>query len=110
MNDANQRPLELIVMSDFKDRIGTAKSLMDSIERKHDEEINEAKAKAVMDFVNNAIGAFETGFIDSHEVDLCSLYRSAQHHVKDNYGIDTPMINEAWGKETAKACKQGDNS
>jgi len=68
----------------------------------------EREAAAVMGFVNNAIGAFESGFVDTHEVTLSQLYRAAQHYVKDSNNVDIPMIDEVWGKETAEACRTGD--
>lgn len=51
------------------------------------------QASAVMNFVNTQVCAFELNFAESCEVSLFSLYRFAQHHVKDNYNIDL------WGEE-----------
>jgi hypothetical protein len=32
----------------------------------------------------------------------------AKHHIKDNYGIDTPNIVEEWGEDVAKLCGLSD--
>ena len=58
------------------------------------EEVNAMKAAAVMEFVNVQIGAFESGFVETNETSLYSLYRFAQHHVKDNYGTETKSMND----------------
>lgn len=63
------------------------------------------QASAVMTFVNTQIGAFESSCVDTNEVSLYSLYRFAQHHIMDNYGVKTKPISEQWGKELAKSTK-----
>lgn len=65
------------------------------------------QANAVMEFVNNQIGAFDSGFVDGHNLNLSQLYRFAQHHVKDNYQVETKLLNELWGETTSDACKSG---
>ncbi len=73
-------------------------------------EANKLKADAVMDFVNGAIGAFESGFIDKPVLNLQQLHRSAQHHCKDNYGIDTPLMTETWGEKIFEECRKSDKT
>ncbi|MGD8172161.1 hypothetical protein ACQEXU_10905 [Vibrio sp. TRT 21S02] len=58
---------------------------------------NNVKASAVMNFVETIRGAYGAGFIDNNPT-VYDIYRSAQNHVKDNYGIDT----ENWDDELAK--------
>lgn len=65
------------------------------------------KADAVMTFVNELIGAFEANFVDDHKPTLATLYRCAQNHVNDNYGIDTPNIHDAWDERVAEDCRNG---
>ena len=60
---------------------------------------NLGKSSAVMEFVNTQIGAFETGFVNTSEVSLYSLYRFAQLHVKDNYKVDVPMFSDQWSED-----------
>lgn len=63
------------------------------------------KASAVMDFVNTQVGAFESGFVDDNEVSLYSMYRYAQHHVKDNYGVEVKNMAGQWGKALVIAAR-----
>ena len=72
------------------------------------QDIEQAKALAVLDFVNHIIGAYEAGFVDTPNLDLSQLYRVAQVHVKDGYGVDFPMLNEVWGEELAEELKGGE--
>ncbi|EOW9398404.1 hypothetical protein ACOBWJ_001206 [Vibrio cholerae] len=55
------------------------------------------KASAVMDFVDMIRGAYDSGFIDNHPTNY-DIYRSAQMHVKDRYGVET----DNWDDELAK--------
>ncbi|GHX29976.1 TPA: hypothetical protein AB5C23_001256 [Vibrio cholerae] len=55
------------------------------------------KASAVMEFVDMIRGAYGSGFIDNHPTNY-DIYRSAQTHVKDRYGVDT----DNWDDELAK--------
>lgn len=55
------------------------------------------KASAVMEFVDMIRGAYGSGFIDNHPTNY-DIYRSAQVHVKDRYGMDT----DNWDDELAK--------
>ncbi|MBD6945725.1 hypothetical protein [Vibrio parahaemolyticus] len=70
--------------------------------------IREAQSMAVMTFVNNIVGAFESGFIDNHESTLADLYQCAVNHVKDNYNQSVPMLKEVWGEQLAELCRVGD--
>ena len=63
------------------------------------------KGEAVMHFVNTLIGAFESGFVDSSQLNLHDLHTAAFHHVKDNYGFDAKRIHEDFGQEVFEACK-----
>lgn len=58
------------------------------------------QAEAVMSFVNMIRGAFSSGFVDNNPT-VYDIYRSAQNHVKDNYGIDT----ENWDDELANTSR-----
>lgn len=69
------------------------------------DEINKIQSDAVMHFVNTQVGAFETGFVEGNEVSLYSLYRFAQLHALDNYKVEIKNMNEAWGEETTKECR-----
>jgi|GEM_PF-2397649 len=62
------------------------------------------KAEAVKLFVDNLIGAFESGFTDSNCVSLAQLHRAMQTHIEDNYQVKVPHITEAWGNEVASEC------
>ena len=65
---------------------------------------NQIKADAIKELVNTMIGSFESGFVDTPNINLATLHRVAQNHIKDKYGIETPLITEQWGKEFAKEC------
>ncbi len=65
---------------------------------------DEMKAKAVIDFVNMMIGAFESNFVEDNSPTLAEVHQAARHHIKDNYGIDTPNITEEWGVLMAELC------
>lgn len=72
------------------------------------QEINDLQAAAVMTFVNTQVGAFEAGFVEGSELSLYSLYRFAQLHIKDNYGIDIEPIADAWGADLADLARSDD--
>ena len=55
------------------------------------------RASAVMDFVDMIRGAYASGFIDNYPTNY-DIYRSAQVHVKDRYGVQT----DNWDDELAK--------
>lgn len=55
------------------------------------------RASAVIDFVDMIRGAYDAGFIDNHPTNY-DIYRSAQMHVKDRYGVET----DEWDDELAK--------
>lgn len=65
------------------------------------------KGNAVKGFVNSMIGAFESGFVDDNKLTLAELYRVAQHHIKDNYGVEIPNMRDVWGEVLYLACKDG---
>ncbi|OOE71729.1 hypothetical protein [Salinivibrio kushneri] len=65
---------------------------------------NEIKAQAVMDFVEMIRGAYASGFIDNHPTNY-DIYRSAQMHVKDRYGVET----NNWDDELAEKSRKDDN-
>ena len=67
-------------------------------------EENEIKAKAVMEFVNMMIGAFNTGFVDKNNPTLSEIYQVARNYIKDSYGVEVPDIVQAWGEDLAKEC------
>ncbi|MGT9852038.1 hypothetical protein ACVSD9_25145 (plasmid) [Vibrio parahaemolyticus] len=67
-----------------------------------------AQGMAVMGFVNNIVGAFESGFIDDHESTLADLYQCAVNHVKDNYEHNAPTLVEVWGEHLSELCRVGD--
>lgn len=68
---------------------------------------NKLKADAVMLLLNNIVGAFDSGFIDSHTLTISELYRVAQNHVKDTYGVDVKSLGDEWGAGVAHSCKLG---
>lgn len=65
---------------------------------------DELKAKAIQHFINTLIDAFETGHVEQNTLTLSELYRIAQNHVNDNYGVEIPSLTEQWGNECAKQC------
>lgn len=67
-------------------------------------EENKIKAAAVMSFINTMIGAFEAGFVDKNNLTLAELFRVAQNHLSDNYGIETPDLKDQWGAPFALTC------
>lgn len=73
------------------------------------DEENKLKADAVMEFVNGLIGAFDANFVEDHKPSLATLYRCAQHHVKDTYNAETIGIIEQWGEQTASDCHNGNS-
>ena len=62
------------------------------------------RASAVMDFVCMIRGAYDSGFIDNHPTNY-DIYRSAQVHVKDRYGVET----NNWDDELAKESRSGNH-
>jgi len=60
---------------------------------------NNVKASAVMNFVEMIRGAYGAGFIDNNPT-VYDIYRCAQNHVKDNYGIDTDNWDDDLAKES----------
>ncbi|HIH0452595.1 TPA: hypothetical protein ACYHN4_002770 [Vibrio cholerae] len=57
------------------------------------------RASAVMDFVDMIRGVYDSGFIDDHPTNY-DIYRSAQMHVKDRYGVETDNWDYALAKES----------
>jgi hypothetical protein len=68
-------------------------------------EENKIKADAVMEFVNIQLGAFESNFVETNQVSLYSMYRFAQHHVKDNYEQETKNLADVYSVEFANECR-----
>lgn len=66
--------------------------------------INKFKSEAIESLVNTMIGAFESGYVEKNNPTLSEIYRVAQNHIKDNYGVEIPNIDDQWGKETAERC------
>lgn len=51
------------------------------------------KAKAVMTFINNMCDAYLSGFVDDDaDLTLAALYRTAQVHCQDTYGMEVPDL------------------
>jgi hypothetical protein len=69
------------------------------------EELNKIKADVIMNFVNNQVGAFEASFVDGNTTSLYSMYRYAQIHIKDCFGVNVPDMRAAWGDEFSDQCK-----
>lgn len=59
------------------------------------------KASAVMEFVDMIRGAYEANFIDNHPT-VYDIYRTAQMHVKDRYGVDTKDWDDELAEESRK--------
>lgn len=59
------------------------------------------KASAVMEFVEMIRGAYYANFIDNHPT-VYDIYRAAQMHVKDRYGVDTKDWNDELAEESRK--------
>ncbi|GAB6264279.1 hypothetical protein [Photobacterium sp. R1] len=72
--------------------------------------IKAAQGMAVMTFVNNMVGAFESGLIEDHESNLADVYQCAVNHVKDNYDRSVPSLKETWGEDIAELCRIGDEA
>ncbi|WJT09267.1 hypothetical protein [Vibrio harveyi] len=70
---------------------------------------NNVKASAVMNFVEAIRGAYGAGFVDNNPT-VYDIYRSAQHHVKDNYGIDTEIWDDDLAKESRSEWRNGDKA
>jgi hypothetical protein len=70
-----------------------------------EQEINEGKSLAVMEFVNTQVGAFAANFVEGNQTSLYSMYRFAQHHVRDNYRAETKMMSEVWGEELTECAR-----
>ena len=64
----------------------------------------DTRASSVMAFVGSIRGAYSSGFIDNNPTNY-DIYRYAQIHVKDNYGVDT----ENWDDEFAKESRSGNH-
>lgn len=70
---------------------------------------NNVKANAVINFVETLRGAYGAGFIDNNPT-IYDVYRSAQNHVKDNYGIDTENWDDDLAKESRSGWRNGDKA
>lgn len=60
---------------------------------------NSKEANAVMVFATNIQGAYLGNFIDNHPT-VYDIYRSAQNHVKDIYGVETEIWNDKDSKKS----------
>ena len=69
----------------------------------------ELQGRAVMQFANTLIGAFESGFVDTNELNLHDVYSAAKYYVKDNYDHEAEHLHEAWGESMFQACKGESN-
>lgn len=88
--------------SDIAAELGYRDMRIDALEAR--QTANQIKADAVNEFVCMMIGALESGFVDKNNPTLAEIHRAAHHHVKDNYGIELPNIEDQWGDETAELC------
>lgn len=68
---------------------------------------NSDPGKAVMEFAKTIIGAYESGFVNSHMLSIGELYRIAQTHAKDHYNHEAPDIDKAWDQSFALECIHG---
>lgn len=78
---------------------------MNDLKVTNTQELNEMKAKAVMEFVNTQVGAFEANFVEGNEVSLYSMYRFAQLHISDNYDVKIDDMANVWGDHMPELCK-----
>lgn len=65
------------------------------------------KADAVMNFVETILGAYESGFIDKHTMNLVQLHECARSHIETNYSISMPRIDQKWSEECIDAFRNG---
>lgn len=63
--------------------------------------------KAVMEFAETIIGAYESGSVNSHMLSIGELYRIAQTHTKDHYNHEAIDIDQAWNHSFALECFHG---
>ena len=65
------------------------------------EDLYKEKAKAVIEFVDTIIGSYNFGFIDEPHLSLSDIYRGAEAHVLDIYGVKEKNIIEKYGESIA---------
>jgi hypothetical protein len=70
------------------------------------------ETKAIMEFVNTMIGAYEADFVLKNNPTLSEIYQVARNHCRDTYGSSVPDIVQAWGEDTARICgfKESNNN
>ncbi len=73
-----------------------------------EQELNIIKTKAIMDFANMHVGAFDSGFVDGNTLTVYDVHRSAQNYVLDTYKVNVQSLAEEWGNDTAIECRGKD--
>lgn len=68
------------------------------------EDLNSLKSKAIIDFVDTMIAAFDSGFVNKNNPTLAEIHQVARNYIKDNYRVHYPDIVEEWGDDVAKSC------
>lgn len=63
------------------------------------------KSELIMGFVNQICAAYESGFTPYPHMTLQQLHRVAQHHVKDEFGVDVDDFEKVFGMELFEQCK-----
>lgn len=61
-------------------------------------------ANTIIQFVNQIVDAYLSGFTPYPHCTLQQLHRVAQHHVKDSYGIESKEFSQEFGAEIFKEC------
>lgn len=62
------------------------------------------EARSVESFVNSMIGAFESGFVNSNNLTLATIYQVMRNHCKDEYDTEIAPLVNVWGETTAREC------
>lgn len=101
----NEQGQEGSVEVEVPDLALAAKNRIEELEARLKAATNKSRAEAVMGFVNVQLGAFESNFIETNQVSLYSMYRFAQHHIKDNYGEDIKNLADVFSEEFANECR-----
>lgn len=63
------------------------------------------KADLIMGFVNQIAAAYEAGFTPYPYMTLQQLHRVAQHHVKDELGLDVDDFTKSFGVDLFDKCR-----
>lgn len=64
----------------------------------------EDQAQILSSFVNQMIGAYESGFVEESKLTLYEVYRVMQNHCVDELNVKVPNIETVWGKDSAIDC------